>query len=38
VEQRVMDGAATRAIVTRSNTDQPSQVYLADAPASGSRG
>jgi dipeptidyl-peptidase 4 len=27
----VMDPAGTRAIVTRSNTDQPSQVYLADA-------
>ena len=26
-----MDEAATRAIVTRSNTDQPAQVYLADA-------
>jgi dipeptidyl-peptidase-4 len=26
-----MDGAATRAIVTRSNTNQPTQVYLADA-------
>jgi dipeptidyl-peptidase-4 len=25
-----MDGAATRAIVTRSNPDQPPQVYLAD--------
>jgi dipeptidyl-peptidase-4 len=27
----VMDPAGTRAIVARSNTDQPSQVYLADA-------
>jgi dipeptidyl-peptidase 4 len=27
----VMDPAGRRAIVTRSNTDQPSQVYLADA-------
>jgi dipeptidyl-peptidase-4 len=27
----VMDTAATRAIITRSNTGQPSQVYLADA-------
>ncbi|MDT8758117.1 S9 family peptidase [Sphingomonas psychrotolerans] len=27
----VMDPAGSRAIVTRSNTDQPSQVYLADA-------
>jgi len=27
----VMDPAGTRAIVTRSNMDQPSQVYLADA-------
>jgi dipeptidyl-peptidase-4 len=27
----VMDPAGTRAIVTRSNPDQPSQVYLADA-------
>ncbi|MFZ5749013.1 MAG: DPP IV N-terminal domain-containing protein, partial [Pseudomonadota bacterium] len=26
-----MDDGATRAIVTRSNTDQPAQVYLADA-------
>jgi dipeptidyl-peptidase-4 len=26
-----MDEAATRAIVTRSNTNQPTQVYLADA-------
>ena len=27
----VMDGAATRAIVTRSSPEQPAQVYLADA-------
>ncbi|MCJ8157844.1 S9 family peptidase [Sphingomonas sp. LaA6.9] len=27
----VMDGAATRAIITRSNPSQPEQVYLADA-------
>lgn len=26
----VMDGAATRVVVTRQNTDQPKQVYLAD--------
>jgi dipeptidyl-peptidase-4 len=26
----VMDGAATRAVVTRQNSDQPKQVYLAD--------
>ena len=27
----VMDDAATRLIVTRSNPNQPAQVYLADA-------
>ena len=27
----VMDGAATRVIVTRQNSDQPKQVYLADS-------
>ena len=26
----VMDGAATKVVVTRQNTDQPKQVYLAD--------
>lgn len=26
----VMDGAASRAVITRSNSDQPKQVYLAD--------
>ncbi|WIW89677.1 S9 family peptidase [Sphingobium sp. V4] len=27
----VMDGAASRAVVTRQNSDQPKQVYLADS-------